>query len=214
VTQSPGLLPHVATQLSLQYLEVYGERVTDLLTGQEVGLLITATGLTLQGCVAQSFDSLETVLALLAQGEARKNFAATAANTRSSRAHTLLILTLTQTNVWSRTTTTSRLTLVDLAGSERTKQSQVTGRRLAEAVDINSSLAARGGEVHQGAGRGPHPREPFMESRLTVLLRSALGGNSRTTVIVTCSQVSASVLVRGCLQSRSNPALTSECRRR
>ena len=78
----------------------------------------------------------------------------------------------------------SQLHLVDLAGSERVKRSGATGERMREAVGINSSLLVLG-KVIAALVKG-HRHVPYLESKLTTMLRAAFGGNSRTTVVVNC----------------------------
>lgn len=74
----------------------------------------------------------------------------------------------------------SQLHLVDLAGSEQLKKSRAEGQRKAEAVGINSSLMVLGKVIAALTSGRSHV--PYNESRLTQLLKGALGGNSRTTV--------------------------------
>lgn len=76
----------------------------------------------------------------------------------------------------------SQLHLVDLAGSERVKKSKVTGTRMREAVGINSSLLVLG-KVISALVKG-HSHVPYLESKLTTLLKAAFGGNARTMVII------------------------------
>merc|ERR1719487_3178218 len=106
-------------------------------------------------------------------------------NERSSRAHTVFVLNLTQINNTLGATAKSTLHLVDLAGCEQLKQSKATGQRQREAIGINSSLLVLGKVITALVEGKSHV--PYYESALTQLLRPALGGNSRTTVVVTCS---------------------------
>jgi hypothetical protein len=78
----------------------------------------------------------------------------------------------------------SQLHLVDLAGSERVKKSKVAGLRMREAVNINSSLLALGRVISSLVECKSHV--PYLESKLTTMLRSAFGGNCRTTAIINC----------------------------
>jgi hypothetical protein len=91
--------------------------------------------------------------ALLQQGERAKRRAATAMNERSSRAHALLTLTLTQrppdtTSDASSSSSSagvqsvSHLCLADLGGSEQLSKSGARGARMAEAIGINTGLLA------------------------------------------------------------------------
>ncbi|BBN03135.1 hypothetical protein MPTK1_2g21020 [Marchantia polymorpha subsp. ruderalis] len=78
--------------------------------------------------------------------------------------------------------TSSKLNLVDLAGSERLKRTEVGGTTKKEAMLINKSLSFLEQAVfalRQGLGH-----VPFRQSRLTTLLKDALGGNCKTVLIV------------------------------
>ena len=139
-------------------------------------------------------------------GHRNKKFAETAMNERSSRAHTgslthllctyffklkstskiHVVLVMQFSQIWKSKdlTVKSQLHLVDLAGSERIKKSKVEGTRLKEAVGINSSLLTLGKVITSLVESKRHV--PYLESKLTTVLRAAFGGNSRTTVIVNC----------------------------
>ena len=76
------------------------------------------------------------------------------------------------------------LHLVDLAGSERLKKSKAEGSRRAEAVGINESLMVLGKVIAALVESAHHV--PYLECKLTTLLKGALGGASRTTALVCC----------------------------
>lgn len=140
---------------------------------------------TLQGASEVPVTSFAEALQVLQHGQMRKHIAQTAMNERSSRAHTVFALNLTQVNEALHAATRSTLHLVDLAGCEQLKTSKATGECQAEAIGINSSLFVLG-RVITALVEGHH-HVPYLESALTRLLRPALGVNSRTTVVVTCS---------------------------
>merc|ERR1711939_1259051 len=95
------------------------------------------------------------------------------------------ILHVTQANRRTGTVVRSQLHMVDLAGCEQIKQSKVVGKRKVEAVGINSSLLVLGKCISALVESRSHV--PYFESKLTLLLKSAFGGNSRTTAIITAS---------------------------
>ena len=74
-------------------------------------------------------------------GEEYKHYAETKMNHRSSRAHTILIVTITQNKIGTDSLITSQLQMVDLAGSERLKKTNSEGKTLQEASYINKSLS-------------------------------------------------------------------------
>lgn len=169
----------VRLSITAQYVDIYNERVTCLLSGHPVRV-VSEDG-ELRGAEEASVESLDDVARLLEMGEARKTYAATAMNERSSRAHTVFVLQLTQTR--GDAMLKSNLHLVDLAGCERVKKSRVVGGRLVEATKINGSLLVLGRCLTALLEERRHV--PYLESKLTALLRGAFGGNSRTTAIIT-----------------------------
>jgi len=78
------------------------------------------------------------------------------------------------------------LHMVDLAGSERIKKSKAEGVRRREAVGINESLMVLGKVISALVEGKSHV--PYLECKLTTLLKGALGGASRTTAVVCCRQ--------------------------
>ena len=95
------------------------------------------------------------------------------------------------------------LFLADLAGSERQSRSGVTGVHLDEMRAINLSLSALGNCIAALAARGSSTSSssrssfstatanlvhvPYRDSKLTRLLQDSLGGNARTSLVVTVS---------------------------
>lgn len=81
----------------------------------------------------------------------------------------------------------SKLTFVDLAGSERLKRTGAEGQRLKEGIQINSGLFNLGQVINALAdeqklksGLAKSNHIPYRNSKLTHLLKDALGGNSQT----------------------------------
>jgi len=182
----------VDVTLSAQYVQIYGEEVLCLASGRAVRLREQSPGapVLLQGAETLACTCASDLLGLLLAGEARKRRAETAMNHRSSRSHTVLAISVLQARRAAAGVPAARscthLYLVDLAGSERVKKSKAAGGRLAEAVGINSSLMVLGRCISALVEETRHV--PYYESQLTLLLRSAFGGNSRTTAVVCCRQ--------------------------
>jgi len=79
----------------------------------------------------------------------------------------------------------ARLLLVDLAGSELARKTGAQGATLKEAGSINKSLSALGNVIRALTSNRAHV--PYRDSKLTRLLEDSLGGNSRTSIVVTVS---------------------------
>lgn len=171
----------VDSRLEISFVEIFGEHVSDLLAN---GHAVT-THMVLEGTRAVPLVTAQDLRAALAEGDARKRQSATLMNDRSSRAHSLVILRLTQQRFGSEEEVVSDFIFADLGGSEQIKKSKVTGEQVQEAININLGLLALKKCIE--ALRRKHRHVPFKESKLTTLLSPALGGDSKTTVVVTCA---------------------------
>lgn len=181
----------ISLTIQMQYVEIYNETVTDLISPtavlqdhtSNVVTIRRATG-ELVGATMKTVHTIADIYDILHLGNLRKHFASTAMNDRSSRSHTILLVHLTQQQLSTQSMVKSLLYLVDLAGSERIKKSKVVGQQLTEAKAINSSLLVLGKVINRLSKSDLHV--PYYESQLTTLLKSTFGGNCLTRIIVTC----------------------------
>lgn len=179
---------HHRTAVTVQYVEVYRDTLTDLTTGHNVQLRDNGHGHFVPvGAAEIPILTVADLMAVLHEGERRKRVGCTRMNVRSSRAHTCLIFSITQTSPDRGSMLRSQLHIVDLAGSEQLHQSgSITGERKREAVGINSSLMVLRKCI--AALIDPHTKHvPYNESKLSMLLKSAFGGNCKTVAIITAS---------------------------
>lgn len=151
----------------LSYLEIYNERLRDLLQDDTSNLLTLKEdpnrGVYVAGGLKEiTVKDVTECTRLVEEGERRRAAAATKMNAASSRSHAVLTLSLETLaiNDDSKTENTvkrGRLHLVDLAGSERQARTGATGDRLKEAASINLSLSALGNVISAlAAGHGRH----------------------------------------------------------
>ncbi|KAI9792205.1 MAG: kinesin-like nuclear fusion protein [Peltula sp. TS41687] len=181
------------------FVEVYNENLNDLLgRAEDFDKKKHEIRHDMQRCKTHVAD-LTTVLldspakveSILRQASANRSVAATKANERSSRSHSVFILRMTGENDITGERSEGTLNLVDLAGSERLSQSGSTGDRLKETQNINRSLSCLGdviGALGQGKEGG---HVPYRNSKLTYLLQFSLGGNSKTLMFVMISPLHA-----------------------
>lgn len=158
-------------------------------------------GVYVEGAAQVPVRSAAECLGLLRRGEGRRAVAATALNAHSSRSHAVLALDIERRQLRREgageegardpRVYRGRLFLVDLAGSERAKRSGALGLRLSEAKAINRSLGALG-QCIAALADDRRSHIPYRDSKLTRLLQDALGGNSRTSLVVTVSGAVAS----------------------
>ena len=190
----------IDAKLSLSYVEIFGEKVSDLLRhgAPQCGhSKVAAQRYVLDGAAETNTNSFEHMIELLKQGEKQKRVEATAMNKQSSRAHTLIILTLRQTGNMlvgdtetknnEAKTITSKLFLADLGGSEQIKKSQADQQRTKEAVNINLGLFALK-KVAAALQKKKKQYIPYADSKLTMLLSEGLGGQGNTSVVLCASQ--------------------------
>ncbi|UPR01526.1 kinesin [Chloropicon primus] len=209
----------IGWRLGVTYVEVYGQEVYDLLKGGEIVGQSRVAGqrYVLDGQTEWPVSTWPEISDYLKEGDAQKRKACTAMNERSSRAHTVFILSLTQTVDGRKVQ--SKLMLVDLGGSEKLTKSKVhesvrsagtvswshyyeQRKHLTEALYINAGLYALKAcieALHEKqkqdrmASEDPsfkrrHIYVPYQDSKLTMLLSSSLGGSARTVMIVTASK--------------------------
>lgn len=184
-----GASESVEFSVKFSYCEIYMERITDLLDPLKTNLKMheeKGLGLIVSGITERYVSDEEELLGLMLLGNENRHTSSTAFNEVSSRSHAVMMLTVGQNNNEDGTLRSGKLHLVDLAGAEMAGRAHVTGKRLDEAKLINKSLTTLGIVVRTLAeGEGKHI--PYRDSKLTRLLQDALGGNSRTTMLITCS---------------------------
>ncbi|XP_018085047.1 kinesin-like protein KIF14 isoform X1 [Xenopus laevis] len=195
----------VKYHVEMSYFEIYNEKIHDLLTSprdlafNKVALKVRehpTLGPYVAGLSTYVIASFADVQTWLELGNKQRATAATGMNEKSSRSHSVFILSVTQTmrellegEVHDHTRT-SRVNLVDLAGSERCNSAQTSGVRLKEGASINKSLLTLGKVISALSERSEAKRRnfiPYRDSLLTWLLRESLGGNSKTAMIATVS---------------------------
>lgn len=122
----------VGCRLRASYVEVYGDAVTDLLKeGAQVGMWqgVAHRALFSGGC-SVPVGSPEELEKLLMDADASKRRAATAMNERSSRAHSVLLLSLHQEYKETGAECVSHMCFADLGGSEQVLKSEVAEMRV------------------------------------------------------------------------------------
>lgn len=176
------------------FVEVYNEELNDLLTPNDRSPAARKLEIRhddarkqtyILNCKSVRLNSANSVETMLDEAQKNRSVAATKANERSSRSHSVFILKLVGENSATGERCEGTLNLVDLAGSERLKHSQAEGDRMKETQNINKSLSCLG-DVIEALGRGSG-HIPYRNSKLTHLLQYSLGGNSKTLMFVMVS---------------------------
>ncbi|KZZ99717.1 kinesin protein 1 [Moelleriella libera RCEF 2490] len=178
------------------FVEVYNEELNDLLSPHdrlsdpkskklEIRHDESRKQTSIVNCKSVQLNSASSVEKILEEAQKNRSVAATKANERSSRSHSVFILKLVGENQATGERCEGTLNLVDLAGSERLKHSQAEGERMKETQNINKSLSCLG-DVIEALSRGSG-HIPYRNSKLTHLLQYSLGGNSKTLMFVMVS---------------------------
>jgi kinesin family protein 5 len=186
ILHSPGNIEYT---VRVSYMEIYMERIRDLLAPQNDNLPIHEErnrGVYVKGLLEIYVSSVDEVYEVLRRGGDSRAVAATNMNQESSRSHSIFVITIQQKNVETGSAKSGQLFLVDLAGSEKVGKTGASGQTLEEAKKINKSLSALG-MVINNLTDGKSSHIPYRDSKLTRILQESLGGNSRTTLIINCS---------------------------
>ncbi|WFD36267.1 hypothetical protein MCUN1_003145 [Malassezia cuniculi] len=186
ILASPPTLEYL---VKVSYMEIYMERVRDLLAPAQDNLQIhedRSNGVHVKGLSEYYVSDASEVLELIQRGSMARAVSSTRMNTESSRSHSIFVFNIQQKSSQTGTIKNGRLYLVDLAGSEKVGKTGASGQTLEEAKKINKSLSALG-MVINALTDGKSQHVPYRDSKLTRILQESLGGNSRTTLIVNCS---------------------------
>ena len=200
------------------FLELYNEEITDLLSddgdersaGDGVGdsggkrshrlMEDGRGGVAVEGLTEVTVKNVREALLLAKTGSGRRKKAATLCNKHSSRSHSVFSVSVTTRSPsvdeeGEDLIKIGKLNLVDLAGSENVGKSGVAERgataRSREAGEINKSLLTLGRVVTALVDKLAHV--PYRDSKLTRLLRDALGGKSKTCILATVGPSLSSV---------------------
>jgi len=222
---SPGVIPQAITDifsyiretphreflLRVSYLEIYNEKIYDLLAEETQNEEIKLREDNKRGVYASPLkeeivQSPTQLLRVIHRGDTARRTSATQFNARSSRSHAIVQIvvesreripgagTLQGTKhvaMLPNGVRVSTLSLIDLAGSERAAEDK---ERRTEGAHINKSLLTLGTVISKLSGNkdkngNPTDKEgkhlPYRDSKLTRLLQPALSGGSLVSILCT-----------------------------
>uniref|UniRef100_A0AAX7U9U8 plus-end-directed kinesin ATPase n=1 Tax=Astatotilapia calliptera TaxID=8154 RepID=A0AAX7U9U8_ASTCA len=193
-----GNKEELSYSVEVSYMEIYCERVRDLLNPKNKGNLRVREhpllGPYVEDLSKLAVTSYTDIADLMDAGNKARTVAATNMNETSSRSHAVFTIVFTQRKHDSETDLStekvSKISLVDLAGSERADSTGAKGTRLKEGANINKSLTTLGKVISALAESKKKKKSdfiPYRDSVLTWLLRENLGGNSRTAMVAALS---------------------------
>jgi hypothetical protein len=213
---NPGLIPRIANELILHsnslppnkeiqmeasFIEIYAEKIYDLLAPTQTNLKLHINpkiGTYIENLSTIAVSNIDEVMKIIEKGFKHRSTSSTAMNEQSSRSHAIFTITFKQITYSSSDMAerkiikckTSKISLVDLAGSERVKTSKVSGVGFQEAISINKSLSMLSTVFSELVENGHTTKA--RNSILTALLADSISGNSKTVIIANISPSSIS----------------------
>ena len=187
--------PNVRYEVDVQMVEIYMEKIQDLLvpaakrTSKDLPIKVSKAGVYVHGAKRTPVNSYEDIQRVVDMGEGNRTLGATEMNKTSSRSHTVVTINFNKVTKMAgkEGRLSSMINIVDLAGSEKTSQAGTSGDRLAEGNAINKSLSCLGNVITTLAdhctGKNLKTVVPYRDSKLTLMLKDALGGNSATIMV-------------------------------
>ncbi|KAG0441331.1 Kinesin-like protein KIF15 [Dictyocoela muelleri] len=166
--------------LKISLVEIYNESVYDLFDKKRV-LEIREdidNGMFLENLTMKEIKSYEEAVMMYDEGIKYRTIDETSMNKESSRSHAILTIWYESNNGMVRKK--SRMNIIDLAGSERIRNDDKFN--IAETGSINKSLLCLS-EVIKKLGDHKSGYINYRDSKLTLLLKDSLGGNSKLAVI-------------------------------
>ncbi|ONH67586.1 Kinesin-like protein KIP2 [Cyberlindnera fabianii] len=181
--------------LKVSYLEIYNERIYDLLNVDQLRSSsvsgsadlkirdVPNYGVKVIGLMEETVKNESDVLNLINKGNMNRRVGETDFNARSSRSHAIVLVRIATTNTVTGIETFSTLSLCDLAGSERATGQQ---ERRKEGSFINKSLLALGSVIVKLSSSSTSTGHiNYRDSKLTRILQPALSGESVVAVLCT-----------------------------
>eukprot|EP00118_Oscarella_pearsei_P004764 m.20793 g.20793 ORF g.20793 m.20793 type:complete len:1170 (+) comp28085_c0_seq1:96-3605(+) len=181
----------------VSYLEIYNERISDLIDPSRKDLRVREDGeggVYVESLSEHVVRDVAGVQQLMKKGGALRTTDSTRMNLVSSRSHAVFTIVIehSEKNENGAVVTVGKLRLVDLAGSERF-EADAKFKHQEETKNINTSLYMFGKVVLALTTPGT-THIPYRDSKLTRILQDSLGGNCKTTLIATISPMSISYL--------------------
>ena len=184
--------PSSKYNISISFIQIYLEMIQDLFEpSNQVRIREDPErGVFLDNCLWIKVKNTNDCCEAFKKGEKNRITECTRMNAHSSRSHALLIARIERNFIDEKSNehimTQGHLYLVDLAGSERVTKTNAREMRLEEAKKINYSLLILGNCIQSLTS----PNSKFVsyrDSKLTRILQESLGGNAKTSLIVTIS---------------------------
>ena len=184
--------PSSKYSVNISFIQIYLETIQDLFDpSNQVKIREDPDrGVFLENCLWIKVKNTNECSSIFKKGEKNRATECTRMNAHSSRSHAILITRIDRNfcdkESQEHIMTQGYLYLVDLAGSERVTKTNARNMRLEEAKKINYSLLILGNCI-QSLINPNCMHVSYRDSKLTRILQESLGGNAKTSLIVTIS---------------------------
>ncbi|XP_018567710.1 kinesin-like protein Nod [Anoplophora glabripennis] len=165
------------TDISISFIEIYNEKVFDLLQNNKPPL--TIKGFRVEGLRQEKIFNCQEAKHFLRMGNRNRHSCETKQNSNSSRSHAIFTI---YSNVRHKDyETTAKLNLVDLAGCESLKKTGNQGSTFQEGVNINKGLLCIG-QVMTALSTNAN-FVPYRQSVITTILQDSLNRKNLVSLI-------------------------------
>eukprot|EP01084_Bolivina_argentea_P155916 271692_1 len=180
-------------ELKVSFMEVYKGTLRDLnpangISGPDLKIRQKMNNETfVENLNDTTVNSLGQILKLIQIANSHRTMAATSMNKTSSRSHFIITfyLKLRKVPQAGGHKLSAKVSFIDLAGSEKVKKTGASGQRLKEAQSINAGLSTLSRVIEALAKK--RQSIPFRDNALTWILKDSLAGNTKTTLVITCT---------------------------
>ena len=173
----------------ISYMEIYMENLKDLLNPNNKNIKLSDVNgvLDIKNLRKLIISSPEEAIKYIIDGNHFRHTGQTLMNSESSRSHAIISIYIENNLIKENKIKKSVFHIIDLAGSERQKKTESYGDRVKEAGAINKSLLNLSIVIKNIISN--QKQIPYRDSKLTHILRDSLGGNAKTSIIATISQL-------------------------
>ena len=179
-------------KISMSYIEVYNETILDLMVDKSESIPLEIYDVSggknqiINGVTEIYVKSSNQVFDLLTKGNKNRSEESTEKNDFSSRSHAILTINVeTILKNQNGRRVAGKFILVDLAGSEKANYGKNQNQRILEGSNINKSLLSLSNCINAMVDKKVFV--PWRDSKLTRILQSSIGGNSRLVLIANIS---------------------------
>ena len=179
--------------MSMSYLEIYKERIIDLLHQTKTGLEIREdknNNVSVHNLKEYIVTNTEEVSKFINFGNLKRTTGVTNMNELSSCSHAVLgIVVKSRVKDGDETLNVSSLNLIDLAGSKTFTATGAAGKSAQDGIAINLSLFTLNQVISKLSYGSTSDHIPYRDSKLTHLLKNNLKGNAK--IVIICADTPA-----------------------